>query len=227
MRKLLILPIRFYQLAISPMLGARCRYTPTCSEYAIEAIERFGALDILVNNAGTNPAPGLLADVDLGAVEKTWAVNQRGPLIYAREAWRQTMAKRGGAIVNVASIGGIQPGPMIGAYNVSKAALIHLTRQLACEMAPGVRVNAVAPSVVRTRMASALWEGIEERTARAHPLGRIGEPEDVAAAILFLASAAASWITGVALPVDGGVSGATAAASLITDSLDHGGKSSP
>jgi len=179
-----------------------------------ETIERFGSLDILVNNAGTNPAPGALADVDLGAVSKTWSVNQMGPLLYAREAWRQAFADRGGAIVNVASVGGLSPGPVLGAYNVSKAALVHLTRQLAYEMAPGVRVNAVAPSVVRTRLAAALWQGMEDETARAHPLERFGEPEDVARAIVFLASDAASWITGVTLPVDGGVTGATAPMSL-------------
>ena len=179
-----------------------------------ETIERFGSLDVLVNNAGTNPAAGALADVDLGAVSKTWAVNQLGPLLWSRHAWRQWMETGGGAIVNVASVGGIRPGPIIGAYNVSKAAVIHLTKQLAMEMAPKVRVNAVAPSVVRTRMARLLWDGVEERTAAAHPLRRIGEPEDVAAAIGFLASDAASWITGAVLPVDGGAAGASGVAAL-------------
>jgi NAD(P)-dependent dehydrogenase (short-subunit alcohol dehydrogenase family) len=177
-------------------------------------IERFGRLDILINNAGTNPAPGALADVDLGAVTKTWGVNQMGPLLYAREAWSQAFAEGGGSIVNVASVGGLNPGPVLGAYNVSKAAVVHLTRQLAYEMAPDVRVNGVAPSVVRTRLAAALWQGMEDETARAHPLKRFGEPEDVARAIVFLASDAASWITGVTLPVDGGVTGATAPMNL-------------
>jgi len=180
----------------------------------LAAVERFGGCDVLVNNVGTNPAAGPLVDVDLGAVEKTWAVNQLGPLVWSRAAWRHAMAEHGGVIVNVASVGGLQPGRMIGAYNVSKAAVVHLTRQLALELAPGVRVNAVAPSVVRTRLSRMLWEGIEEHTANAHPLRRIGEPEDVAAAILFLASDAASWITGVTLPVDGGASGATPPAGL-------------
>lgn len=177
-------------------------------------VERFGRLDILVNNAGTNPAAGNLADVDLGAVAKTWEVNQLGPLLWARAAWRHWMSANGGAIVNVASVGGMRVGRVIGAYNISKAALIHMTYHLANEMAPAVRVNAVAPSVVRTRLSAALWQGIEEHTAQAHPLQRIGEPDDVARAIVFLASDAASWITGVVLPVDGGVTGAAAAPGL-------------
>ena len=124
------------------------------------------------------------------------------------------MSDNGGAIVNVASVGGMRVGPFIGAYNISKAAVIHMTYQLAHEMAPTVRVNAVAPSVVRTRLAAALWEGVEEHTANAHPLKRIGEPHDIANAVTFLASDAASWITGVVLPVDGGVTGAAAAPGL-------------
>ncbi len=147
-------------------------------------------------------------------MSKTWAVNQLGPMLWARAAWNQALRDGGGAMVNVASVGGIRVGPILGAYNISKAAVIHLTYQLAMEMAPRVRVNAVAPSVVRTRLAAALWDGIEEQTARAHPLGRIGEPEDIANAIAFLVSDAASWITGVVLPIDGGVTGAAAVPGL-------------
>lgn len=179
-----------------------------------QTIERFGGLDILVNNAGTNPAAGNLSSVDLGAVGKTWEVNQLGPLLWARSAWNKALADGGGAIVNIASVGGMRVGPLLGAYNISKAAVIHMTYQLANEMAPTVRVNAVAPSVVRTRLAAILWENVEEHTANAHPLKRIGEPADIANAVLFLASDAASWITGVVLPVDGGVTGAAAAPGL-------------
>jgi NAD(P)-dependent dehydrogenase (short-subunit alcohol dehydrogenase family) len=195
-------------------LAARADSEADAARAVAATVERFGRLDILVNNAGTNPAAGNLEDVDLGAVAKTWAVNQLGPLLWSRAAWNQAMKQDGGVIVNIASIGGMRVGPIVGAYNISKAAVIHLTRQLAMEMAPGVRVNAVAPSVVRTRLAAALWEGIEEHTARAHPLGRIGEPADVANAVTFLASDAASWITGVVLPVDGGITGAVAAPGL-------------
>lgn len=170
-------------------------------------IERFGSCDILVNNAGTNPSPGMLADVDLAAVDKTWAVNQKGPLMWSQAAWHGWMAEHGGVIINIASLGGLRPGPVLGAYNVSKAALIFLTRQLALEMAPGVRVNAVAPAVVKTRLSAMLWTGNEEGAAALHPLNRLGEVEDVANAVTFLASDKASWITGVTLPIDGGVDG--------------------
>ena len=173
-----------------------------------ETISRFGSCDILVNNAATNPVAGNIVDIDLAAVDKTWAVNQRGPLMFAREVWSRWMQDHGGVIVNVASVGGLEPGPLLGAYNVSKAALIFMTRKLAFEMAPEVRVNAVAPGIVKTRFSRLLWEMNEQSAAGLHPLRRLGEVEDVAAAVLFLASDAASWITGVTVPVDGGVTGA-------------------
>lgn len=172
------------------------------------AVAELGSCDILVNNAGTNPAAGNLADVDLGALEKTWSVNQLGPVLWARSAYNRWMKDNGGTIVNVASVGGMRPTAILGAYNISKAALIFTTQQLAFEMAPKVRVNGVAPAVVKTRLSQALWAGGEEAAAATHPLGRLGVPEDVANAVTFLASDAASWITGVTLPVDGGVTGA-------------------
>ena len=178
------------------------------AERAVEAtIERFGRCDILVNNAGTNPAAGNLVEVDLGALDKTWAVNMRAPLLWVRAAYRGWMKSNGGSVVNVASVAGLRPSPITGAYNVSKAGLIHMTRQLALELAPDIRVNAVAPAVVKTRLAGALLVD-EEATAAMHPMGRVGVPEDVARAIVFLSSDAASWMTGATVPVDGGVDGA-------------------
>jgi 3-oxoacyl-[acyl-carrier protein] reductase len=182
------------------------------ADHVVAAVEgtisRFGSCDILVNNAATNPVAGNIIDIDPSALDKTWAVNQRGPLMFAREVWSRWMRDHGGSIVNLVSVGGLVPGPLLGAYNVSKAALIFMTRQLAYEMAPNVRVNAVAPGIVKTRFSRLLWEMDEEGAAGLHPLNRLGEVEDVAAAVVFLASDAASWITGVTLPVDGGVTGA-------------------
>jgi NAD(P)-dependent dehydrogenase (short-subunit alcohol dehydrogenase family) len=173
-----------------------------------QTVERFGSADVLVNNAGTNPSAGSLMDVDLGAVQITWDVNLMGPLLWSRAVFAGWMGKNGGAIVNVASVAGVRPGPITGAYNISKAGLVHMTRQLAFELAPEIRVNAVAPAVVRTRLAGMLIQD-EEATARMHPLGRIGEPDDVARLIVFLASDASSWMTGAVIPVDGGVIGAS------------------
>ncbi len=173
-----------------------------------ETIGAFGSCDILVNNAATNPVAGNISEMDLGAVDKTWAVNQRGPLLFTRQAWAQWMQSHGGAIVNLASVGGLVPGPIMGAYNVSKGALIFMTRQLAYELAPAVRVNAVAPGIVKTRFSRVLWETDQNGAAGLHPLNRLGEVEDVASAVLFLASDASSWITGVTIPVDGGMTNA-------------------
>ncbi len=189
-------------------LAGNVRDVDHAAEAVALAVERFGSCALLVNNAGTNPSAGALTDVEMAAVDATWEVNQRAPLVWARAAWHGWMKAHGGSIVSVGSVGGLAPGPMIGAYNVSKAALHHLTRQLALELAPGVRVNAVAAAVVRTRLSEALWAADPEGAARSHPLGRLGEPEDVARATVFLLSDAADWISGVILPVDGGLSGA-------------------
>lgn len=190
-------------------LAARADDDAEAERTVTSTLERFGAVDILVNNAGTNPSGGPIMDVEMSAIDKTWQVNHRAPLVWSRAAYRAWMKEHGGSIVNVASVGGIRPSPIMGAYNVSKAALIHLTHQLAFELAPSVRVNAVAPAVVKTRLSELLWTADEHAAARTHPLGRLGEPEDVATAITFLASDQASWITGIVLPVDGGVTGAS------------------
>jgi NAD(P)-dependent dehydrogenase (short-subunit alcohol dehydrogenase family) len=178
---------------------------PEQAEACVDAtLERFGALDILVNNAATNPYMGPTIDIDLPRLDKTIAVNWRAPLVWSQLAWRRRMQEHGGAILNVASIGGLSVESTIGAYNATKAALLHLTRTLAAELAPGVRVNAIAPGLVKTDMARALWEPHEAAMASTMPLGRLGEPVDIGRAAAFLCSDAASWITGATLVVDGG-----------------------
>jgi len=167
-------------------------------------LERFAALDILVNNAGTNPYMGPLAGMDLARAAKTVQLNQTAVLVWSQLAYSAYMAEHGGVMLNVASVGGLSVEPAIGWYNVTKAAVIHLTRQLAAELGPGVRVNALAPGLVRTDLARALWEPGESSVAGRLPMRRIGEPDDVAKAALFLVSDGASWITGTTLVVDGG-----------------------
>lgn len=171
-----------------------------------QCLETFGRCDVLVNNAATNPQFGPIAEADMRAVTKVWDVNLAGPLRFCQAAWGGWMREHGGVVLNVVSVGGLRPGPMLGAYNVSKAGLVHLTKQLAMELAPGVRVNAVAPGLVKTDMARALWEPNEQAASRMHALGRLGVPDDVAAAALYLCSDAASWTTGEVLVVDGGAS---------------------
>ena len=175
--------------------------TRQCVEFTLE---RFGSVDILVNNAGTNPAFGPIVEQDHGRFNKTLEVNLWGPALWTGVVWDGWMREHGGAIVNTASLGGLRPGLNLGTYHASKAALIHLTRQLAIELAPGVRVNAVAPGVVRTRLAEALWKEQEEAVAGVTPLKRIGEPEDVGALVAFLASDESTWITGETVVIDGG-----------------------
>lgn len=168
------------------------------------ALERFGRLDVLINNAGTNAAYGPLVDQHYDAVRKTIDVNLWAPIMWSSLAARAWMSQHGGAIVNTASLGGLTTEPKLGVYNASKAALIQLTKQSALELAPTVRVNAIAPGVVRTKLSELLWREHEQTLTDSLPLARIGEPEDVGWAIAFLASDAAAWITGQTLVIDGG-----------------------
>ena len=171
-----------------------------------QVMERFSRIDILINNAATNPYFGPVLGAELSAWDKTFEVNLRGIFVLTQQVYRASMEAHGGAIVNIASIGGIRPGLGLGVYNVSKAALIMLTRQLARELGGQVRVNAVAPGLVKTRFAEALWgnQEILDRVLAQNPMGRIGVPSEVAAAVLFLASDAASYVNGEVLVVDGG-----------------------
>lgn len=166
-------------------------------------IERFGRLDILVNNAATNPHYGGTLDVEPGAFDKTFEVNLRGPLFWARAAYRQALATNPGVIVNIASVGGLRTEFGLGVYNLTKAALIHLTRQLAGELGPN-RVVGIAPGLVRTDFAKVLVDNFGEQLEQGLPLKRLGEPDDIANLAVFLASDKASWITGETYVIDGG-----------------------
>jgi 3-oxoacyl-[acyl-carrier protein] reductase len=169
-------------------------------------VGEFGRLDVLVNNTGINPAYGRLTELDESVARKIMDVNVLSTLAWTRQALAAGLGDDGvGAVVNVASIAGVAPSPGIGYYGVSKSAVLGLTMQLAAELSPRVRVNAVAPAVVKTRFAAALYEANEAEAAANYPLGRLGEPADVAAAVAFLASADAAWITGQTLVIDGGL----------------------
>ncbi|MFG3100638.1 SDR family oxidoreductase [Streptomyces sp. NPDC048182] len=169
------------------------------------AMEVFGRVDFLVNNAGTNPVFGPIADLDLNVARKVFETNVISALGFAQRTWHAWQKDNGGAIVNIASVAGIAPSPFIAAYGVSKAALINLTQQLAHEFAPRVRVNAIAPAVVKTKFAAALYEGREEEAAASYPLGRLGVPADIGGAAAFLTSDQSDWVTGQTLVVDGGI----------------------
>ena len=174
-------------------------------EAVARTIEEFGRLDMLVNNTGINPVYGPIVDVDPQAAAKILGVNVLAPLAWVRRARDAWMGEHGGAVVNVASIAGLRASSGIGMYGVSKAALIRLTVELAVDLGPGIRVNAVAPAVVKTKFATALYEGREDQVAAAYPLKRLGVPEDIAGAVAFLLSDDAGWMTGQTLVLDGGV----------------------
>lgn len=172
----------------------------------VEAVTaKFGPVTTLINNIGINPAYGPLATLDLNAARKMAEVNLIGTLGWVQEALRGGLAENGGSVVNISSVSGVRPAPGIAFYGTTKAALIHLTEELAVELAPKIRVNAVAPAVVKTRFAAALFEGREEQVTATYPLKRLGAPEDVAGTVAFLCSPDASWITGQTIVLDGGV----------------------
>lgn len=179
---------------------------PEHQDAAVAAtLEAFGSVDMFVNNTGINPVYGRMVDLDLDAARKIVEVNALSAISWVQKAYKAWMGEHGGAVVNVSSIAGLKPSPGIGFYGATKAMLIHITEELAVELAPGIRVNGVAPAVVKTRFAAALYEGREEKVAAGYPLGRLGAPEDVAGAVAFLLSDDASWITGRTLVLDGGL----------------------
>ncbi|MER5442712.1 SDR family oxidoreductase [Streptomyces sp. NPDC002790] len=167
-------------------------------------MEAFGRVDFLVNNAGTNPVFGPIAELDLNVARKVFETNVVSALGFAQQTWKAWQKENGGAIVNIASVAGVSASPFIGAYGISKAAMVNLTLQLAHEFAPVVRVNSIAPAVVKTKFASALYEGREAEVAATYPMGRLGVPADIGGAAAFLTSEQSGWITGQNLVVDGG-----------------------
>ena len=169
------------------------------------ATEAFGAPTLMVNNTGINPTYGGLMDLDLAVARKIVETNCLAAISWVQKLHASGLAERGGAIVNVASVAGLKPAPGIGFYGASKAMLIHVTEELAVELGPSIRVNAVAPAVVKTKFAKALYEGREDEVAAPYPLKRLGVPEDIAGTVAFLLSDDAAWLTGQTLVVDGGL----------------------
>jgi NAD(P)-dependent dehydrogenase (short-subunit alcohol dehydrogenase family) len=165
----------------------------------------FGRLDILINNTGINPTYGPLVDADLGAVRKVFDVNVVAALGFVQLAVKAWMAEHGGSIVNVSSVAGLRSTGVIGVYGASKAAMNHLTMELAWQLGPKIRVNGVAPATVKTKFAEALYVGREDDAARSYPMKRLGSSEDVAKLVAFLVSDNASWISGETVRIDGGL----------------------
>ncbi|MDA3628712.1 SDR family oxidoreductase [Saccharopolyspora oryzae] len=175
------------------------------AEAVAKTVEAFGRVDVLVNNTGINPAYGPLLDVDPGVARKSFEVNVLAALSWTQQVHRAWMGEHGGSVLNVSSVAGVRPAPGIGFYGATKAMLSYITKDLAVELGPKVRVNAIAPAVVKTKFATALYEGREDEVAAQYPLQRLGIPSDISGAAAFLLSEEASWITGQVLVLDGGV----------------------
>lgn len=204
-------------VAAQRQIGPRCRWLAChvadadASERTVaEVVDEFGRLDYLVNNAAAALQWGPTIDLPLSAARKMDEVNVVAPLLWIQLAVRGWMGEHGGAVVNVTSLGGTTPVPQTGYYNAGKASLAHLTRQLGAELAPAVRVNAVAPGMIDTDMAAAIPPEQRRALAAGVPAGRLGAPEDIAWATSFLLSNRSSWITGQVLTVDGGTQFAAA-----------------
>jgi len=164
---------------------------------------------VLVNNAATSPHFGPMVDTDWGAWDKTFEVNLKGYFALIKEVVAHLQARAApGSVINIASVAGMNAAPLQGAYGATKAAVISMTQTLAMELGQsGIRVNAIAPGWVRTKLASPVIDNDEFRTTveQRTPLGRVGEPEEIAAGALYLASDAAAYVTGQTLVIDGGL----------------------
>ena len=180
-----------------------------CKRLVSKAIEHFGKVDVLVNNAATNPYFGPMLDIDMGAWDKTFEVNLKGYFWMAREVAKHLQGRSApGSIVSVASVAGMEAAPLQGVYGMTKSAIMSMTKTLAFELAGSkIRVNAIAPGLVKTRFASAIVENedLSKEVMRKTPLGRCGEPDEIAGGVVFLASDAANYVTGHTLVIDGGM----------------------
>ncbi len=189
-------------------IAAHVGYTDQVEALVARTLETYGRIDILVNNAATNPHFGPILTADEGQWDKILDTNVKSAFRVTQAVVPHMQAQGGGKIINMASVAGLRPSPLMGVYSVSKAALIMLTQVLAVELAPhNIQVNAIAPGVIKTRFSQVLWQTpqIAEPILQRTPLGRFGEPEDVAGLALFLASPASDYITGAVFVVDGGM----------------------
>ncbi|MDD4859080.1 MAG: SDR family oxidoreductase, partial [Dehalococcoidales bacterium] len=168
-------------------------------------VKQFKKVDILFNNAGTNPYPGTLMDAEEWAWDTTFSVNLKGPFFLGQQCARVMRDNGGGCQINTASVAGLIPAE-IAIYSITKAGTIMMTKNMAREWGKfNIRVNCVAPGVIRTKLAAVQWQGdMEKVSASQTALGRIGEPEDIGDVVLFLASDAARYITGQCITIDGG-----------------------
>jgi NAD(P)-dependent dehydrogenase (short-subunit alcohol dehydrogenase family) len=190
-------------LAVQAHMG----YADQVEALVSQTVERWGRVDIIVNNAGTNPHFGPLLTADEGQLEKILDVNLKGYFRLCKAAVPHMERQGAGKIINITSVAGIRPGPGMGAYSISKAGVIMLTKVLASELGiQNIQVNAIAPGLIKTKFSRVLWqnEDLLQHQESVTPLGRIGIPEDVVGAALFFASPASDWVTGTVLLVDGG-----------------------
>ena len=180
-----------------------------CVALVRTAIELFGKVDVLVNNAATNPYFGAILDVDEGAWDKTFEVNTKGYFWMSREVARHLRERKApGSIINMASVAGIVASPLQGVYAMTKAAVISMTKTLAYELAPSqIRVNAIAPGFVDTKFAAAVLknDALLDEVLKMTPMKRYGQPDEIAGCALYLASDSASYLTGQAIVIDGGM----------------------
>ena len=188
---------------------------PEDAEACMQAcLDRWGSVDILVNNAATNPYAGPTIDCDLSRWDKTHEVNLRGPFAWTQAAWKASMKERGGCVINIASAGAFLTSSQLGVYGTFKAAMVYLTKLLASELGPNVRVNCIAAGRINTERVRRTYgvpgtpgaapdrQNVVEQL-KTYPFW-MGEPDDIASIVLFLSSTESRMITGATIAADGG-----------------------